>query len=196
MPRKAIPEERAQATQRATGRIRRRYKVQLNQRTKIRPGEKERISQIVIVLKLARYSHTQIGQIVGLSRGQVKELLEDPKVSEKLADLQRALPEAALDLLHGYTIEAVQTIAAIMRESEDDKITLQAAAEILDRAGVAKVSRTDSKVHRTTESKTTFSDDALVDRIRELPMEKQEEAAQMIEGIEAFLNTNEAKDSK
>jgi hypothetical protein len=186
LPRRVrTPEDRSKETEAGVTRIRRRYKKNLNLKTKLGPGEHEHLREMVIVLKLSRYSNNQIGAIVGLSRGQVGAFLKEPEVAERLAALRVALPQAALNLLHHYSIEAVQAIADVMRSSNDDKLVLQAAGEILDRTGIAKVSKSD--VHKVEEYKTTFTDDGIVDKLRELPVEKQEEAAQMMEQLEAFL---------
>jgi hypothetical protein len=192
-----VPEERAEAGQESVRRIRRRYKVALNKPKVYVLGEKEHVADMVVVLKLAGYSNTQIGRVVGISRGQVKDLLAEPQVAERLQELRTALPRAALDLLHGYTIEAVQAIVDVLRSSEDDALILRAAAEILDRAGIGKTSRTESSVHQTKEHKTTITaDEDVLKSLRELPAEKQEEAAQMMENLENFLKESTMKEEK
>jgi DNA-binding XRE family transcriptional regulator len=52
------------------------------------------------VLKLAGYTNSQIASAIGISRGQVREILEKPEVTEKLS-LRTRLPQAALDLDSG-----------------------------------------------------------------------------------------------
>jgi hypothetical protein len=192
LPRK-IPEDRASANKDSVKRIRRRYKTKMNVKSTILPGEKEHVKDMVIVLKLSRYSNNQIGSVVGVSRNQVKGILEETDVAERLQSLQENLPGAALELLQGYSIEAVQAIADVLRSSQDDGMILKAASEILDRTGVSKVSRSEASVHNVNESKTTIGADAdMLEQLRSLPPEKQEEAAQMIEGLENFLK-DEAK---
>jgi hypothetical protein len=182
------PEDRASANVESVKRVRRRYKKQMNVKSMITPGEKAHIKDMVIVLKLSRYSNTQIGSVVGISRGQVKEMLEEVDIAERLVSLRTNLPGAALELLQGYTIEAVQAIVDVLRVSQDDKIVLQAAGEILDRTGVAKVSKSEGVIHKTNENKTTIGADGdLLESLRQLSPEKQEEAAVMIENLEGFL---------
>jgi hypothetical protein len=161
------------------------------------PGEREHLVDMTIVLKLGGYSNTQIGSTVGISRGQVKELLEEPKTAERLTTLRTNLPGAALDLLHGYSIEAVQAIADVMRGTEDDGLILKAAAEILDRVGIGKVSKSEREIHNTNENKLTVgAEQGLLESLRELPPDRQEEAAQMIEGLENFIAESiEAEDA-
>jgi hypothetical protein len=146
---------------------------------------------MVLVLKLVNYSNTQIGQIVGISRNQVAAMLAEPSVAERLEELQKNLAGAAYDLLQTYLIEAVQTLVDVMRTETDNMIVLKAAAEILDRAGMPKASRTESKVDKTNTQETKLTaDEEMMAAFRELPPEKQEEAAQMIEGIQDFLESH------
>jgi hypothetical protein len=64
---------------------------------------------------------------------------------------------------------------------------LQAAAEILDRSGLPKASRTESKVHKTSEELTTITDDGIVEQLREASPEIQEKAAVLVEQLEGLL---------
>lgn len=188
MSARRTPEERAEIQKKSVKRIRRRYKVALNKKKVYSPGEREHLIDMVIVLKLGGYSNNQIGSSVGISRGQVKEILDEPKTAERLLDLRTNLPSAALDLLHGYSIEAVQAIADVMRSTEDDALILKAAAEILDRVGIAKVSKAEREIHNMNENRMTIgTEEGLLDSLRELPPDRQEEAAQMIEQLENFV---------
>ena len=188
MSARRTPEERAELQQKSVKRIRRRYKVALNKKKVYSPGEREHLIDMVIVLKLGGYSNNQIGSSVGISRGQVKEILDEAKTAERLLDLRNNLPSAALDLLHGYSIEAVQAIADVMRSTEDDALILKAAAEILDRVGIGKVSKSEREIHNLNENKMTIgAEEGLLDSLRELPPDRQEEAAQMIEQLENFV---------
>lgn len=188
MERKRTPETRAADSRQRVRRVRRRYKVNLNTRHKFLPGEQEHVAMTVVVLKLAGYSRAQIGSVVGISRGQVRQILEDPVIEERLILLRAKLPQAALELLQGYSIEAVQSIIAVMRESDDNGIVLKAAGEILDRAGLPKVTKQDK--HITAEEVTTFADDGIVERLREAPVQVQEQAASLIEQLEGLLAEN------
>jgi hypothetical protein len=152
-------EARAQARQVHLGTTRRRYKVDLKKKRNLLPGEVEHVGDMVIVLKLSGYSKSQIGRTVGISLAQVDEFLADPEISHRLVQIREALPQAALDLLQGYMVEAVQAIVMVMRESEDDKIILTAAGEILDRAGLSKASRQER--HQINEQRTVVTDDGL-----------------------------------
>lgn len=184
MPRENV-NRRASETRSDLDKVRRRYKLDTRKRKKILPGEQEHVENMVIVLKLAGYTKTQISRTVGVSVKQVREMLEKPDVADRLIALRAALPAAALDLLQGYSIEAVQAILYVMRSSEDETVILKAAAEILDRSGVAKASR--SERHQINEDRTTISDDGLLEKLRTAPVHVQEQAAKLIEGLENLL---------
>lgn len=186
MPRReSTPNKRAGESKQEAMRVRRRYKKNLLKSRKILPGERDHVIDMVLVMKLAGYTNTQIGRVIGISRNQVAEVLADPQVAEKLALLRSKLPQAALDLLEGYMIEAVQAIVDVMRSSEDDKLVLQAAAEVLDRAGLPKASKQER--HNVNEEAITVTDDGIVEKLREASPEVQEEAAQLVERLEALL---------
>lgn len=191
MPRRT-PEERTGSQRKQIQSIRRRYKTRLTTRKRYVVGEEDAIATTVAVFKVAGYSNVQIAKIIGISRGQVAEQLEHEKTQELLLLLRTNLTNAALELLESYTIEAIQALADVLRTSVDDNVRIKAAAEILDRAGIPKVSRSERKIEE--EQTTTFTDDGIVEAIRELSPEDQERAAQMIEELETFLTASAGKE--
>jgi hypothetical protein len=183
------PEMRARKKTAEATKVRRKYKKNLALSRKLLPGEKEHVADMVIVLRLAGYERSQIARVTNLGLSQVTALLAEPWVAEKLLTMRKALPQAALELLQDYMIEAVQTLVDIMRSSGDEKITLAAAGEILDRSGLSKASRQER--HQVTETRTTFTDDGIVEKLRTASPEVQEQAAQVIEKLEQLLSDNE-----
>lgn len=179
------PEGRVRAKTQAQMKVRRRYKKNTLLSRKLLPGEIEHVDDMVIVLRLAGYSQRQIAQTVGLSQTQVDQILDKPHVTDKLIEIRAALPKAALELLQGFMIEAVQSIVDVMRTSQDDKLVLQAAGEILDRSGLAKASRQERT--QITENRTVFTDEGIIEKLRSASPEVQEQAAQAIEALENLL---------
>jgi hypothetical protein len=179
------PEDRAEKRSQEISRIRRKYRKNVRIGRKILPGEAKHVEDMVIVLRLAGYNTTQIARSIGLSLDQVKSFLESPRVTERIVDLRNSLSQAALELLQGYMIEAIHTIVDIMRMSSEDKLVLQAAGEILDRAGIVKASRQERL--QVNEQRTVFTDDGIVEKLREASPEVQEQAAQLIEQMESLL---------
>lgn len=189
--RESTPNRRASEAKKDVTRVRRRYKKNVNRQSRLLPGEIPAVQNMVAVLHIAHYPKTQIARIIGISKQQVTEFLEDPAVSEMVITLRNGLPSAALDLMEGYMIEAVQAIVDVMRVSQDDAVVLRAASEILDRTGLAKVSKQER--HVTNEEQTTISDDGIVEKLREASPEIQEQAAVMIEGLQNLLATAAAE---
>lgn len=191
MPRNAsTPNARASDGKKRVASVRRKYKVDTKTKKKLLAGEIEHVSDMVLVLKLAGYNRTQISQTIGISRGQVAEFLDDEAAQAKLEKIRMALPAAALELLHGYMIEAVQTLMDIMRTSEDDATRLKAAESVLDRGGIPKASRKES-VNENNNNETTRVElgTDFAELIRNASPEIQAQAADMIEGLETLLKT-------
>lgn len=183
--RQSTPSTRASDGKKNVTSVRRRYKQNVLKSRKLLPGEIPHVIDMVLVLKLAGYTKIDMARVIGISRDQVSEILNAPDVTEKLTLLREKLPVAALDLLEGYMIEAVQVIVDVMRRTPDDKIALQAAADVLDRAGLPKSSKQER--HNLSEEQITVTDDGLVERLREASPEVQEEAAQLVERLESLL---------
>lgn len=183
------PENRAAKINADRDRVRRRYRKDTTRGRRIRVGEKEAVTNQVIIFTIAGYTPTQISRIIGISRGRVNGILDESETQALMAETIAGLTEAAANLLQSYSIEAVQAIADVMRASPEDGMILKAAAEILDRCGLPKASRTESKVHKTNENLTTFTDDGIVEQLREASPEIQEQAAQMMEQLETLLTT-------
>lgn len=191
------PEDRAAGLRAQEARVRKRYKANVSTKRKFTfEGEDELIKDMVVVLKLSNYTNTQIASIVGVSRGQVKTILADGNVQKKLISLKAKLPQAALELGRAYLIEAVQSVAHIMRTSNDEQVVLKAAAELFDRFGIPKVSRQESKTDPGDENEGHPVTPQLLDRLRQATPEIQERAAALQEmfqeGLDTLLNEGNA----
>jgi hypothetical protein len=192
--RSSVPDRRAADGKHEVAKIRRKYKVTLNKRHKLLPGEVRHVESMIVILKVAGYSQRQMAQVVGISKGQVKEILTKPEVSEEIVALRAAIPRAALELIQNYMIESIMTIVDVMRTEPDNKIVLAAAGDILDRGGMPKASRQER--HQVNEDRTTFTDEGLLERLREAPIEVQERAAVMIDEFEKLLTEHADKEEE
>lgn len=172
-----------------------KYRVNVKKRSKIElPKEQEIIEDTVVVLKVAHYPNTKIAQIVGISRGQVAEILKDPKVEKRVTLIAAQLPQAALSQLQSYMIEAVQWYVHIgrmnLREGGDHQLVLRAADAILDRGGAPKTSRQERKDEGGESPLTAIGrggrEDAF-EMVRNLPPELQERAASLYDALEDGL---------
>lgn len=183
--RASTPDRRAADAKRETVRIRRKYKVEIDKKTRLLPSEIPHVENMIVILKVAGYTRKQMASTIGISRGQVTAILAKPEISEEIGVLRSALPRAALELIQNYMIEAIMAIVDVLRSSSEDKMILQAAGELLDRGGIPKASRQER--HQVNEDRTTFTDEGILERLREAPVEVQEQAAKMIDEFEKLL---------
>lgn len=191
------PEGRAANLQKQTAKARKRYKVTTTKKRKFEfDGEEELVKDMIVVLKLANYTNSQIAMIVGISRGQVKVFLTDGNVQKKYLALKSKLPQAALELGRAYLIEAVQAVVHVMRTTDDETIILKAASELFDRFGVPKSSRVETTPDSPPTDDNPLSDPSLMARIRKASPEVQTALGELQEsflsGVEAILNRETA----
>lgn len=196
-----VPEEKAASLKKRTEKARKRYKVNITKRRKFTfEGEEELVKDMIVVLKLANYSNTQIAMIVGISRNQVALFLEDGNVQKQYMALKTRLPQAALELGRAYLIEAVEAVVHVMRTTDDESLILKAAAEIFDRFGIPKSSRveTTADLGSSEDTDSMISDPTLMERLRKAAPETQDAVAQLTdafhEGIAQLLEKETAND--
>lgn len=181
------PSSRAEVLKKQRTKARRQMAAKMNKGPKHRMmAEVEFRKDMAIILKIAGYTHEQIGASIGESKQTIFNWLHEPKIEAKFEALTQTLTESALSLLQTYTIEAVQTIVVIMRTSNNDKFVMEAAKEILDRGGIPKASRSISE--STSKSETEITDTTLLEKIRKATPEVQEQAALAIEQLENLLS--------
>lgn len=187
------PEERSEILDRANAKAKRGYKGDLKKRTKVSPAELEVMTDMLISLKLVGFSNSQCGAIVGLSRGQVKEITTDEKFQKRLMTLKTKLPEAAINLGRAYLVEAVQWVVHVGRTEKDNALVLKAAETLFDRFGIPKTSRNESKVENSGEPAVgTEIPKGVMDKLRTASPEVQAAIADLndsfLEGVERILN--------
>lgn len=152
------------------------------------PGELMWKQNMAIFLKIGipGISYSEIGARIDETKTTVKKwFLEDPYVREQYEVISKGLKDSALELMEFYAIEAVETLVLLMRFGEE-KIMLTSAVEILDRIGIAKLSKSEAQI--TSKRSHQWEDQSeLINEIRQLPPEKQEEAIAMLEGLQNML---------
>lgn len=157
--------------------------------TKRLPGEENFKKNMAIFLKIGvpGISYGDIGARIGETKTTVKKwFTDDPHVREQYEYIQANLKDGALELLQFYAIEAIETLVLLMRFGSE-KIMKESAVEILDRIGIAKLTKTESDIKNTREHKWADQTD-LIEEIRALPPEKQEEAIAGMEKLQALLS--------
>lgn len=190
--RASTPDTRASDAKKRVENVRRKYKVNTKSKKKLLDVEIPHVKTMVGILKVAGYSRVQIAKVIGISRGQVAEFLETEDVQKLIVDLREGLPAAAMSLMQGYMIEAVQAVVDVMRTSEDGAVVLKAAAEVLDRGGMPKQSRQERITDNTEREVVEFGGE-FVEMLRQASPEVQEQVASMFEGIENLLKQEAEK---
>jgi hypothetical protein len=151
--------------------------------------ERVRRQNLAVVLRAAGYSYPSIAASVGVQQTTVKNWFNiDKRVRELYDDLMIDVAQNGRMLLAAIALKSMEVLYEILEEETDNKIRLDAAKEGLDRGGYPKESRKENVSHVTAEQKTTFGALPEVAALRELPVDKQEEAAQLIERLEEMLN--------
>lgn len=152
------------------------------------PGEENQKKMLAIIYKLADpgMSYTAIAALIREPKTVVKRWFrEDAFVKEQYMDLQLALDKTALDAIQMYNLEAVMTLASLMRFGSE-KYMYEAAIAILDRGGAPKVSKQQGEFENTKKHKWD-DNQALIDQMRALPPAQQEEFAATIEKLENLV---------
>lgn len=193
MPPKKSPEERSEVLERAQARAKRGYRLKTKtDRKGVTENEIVVIKDMLVSLKLVGFSNEQCAAIVGLSRRQVKEIVGHPNFQRRLETLRTKLPEAAINLGRAYLVESVQAVAHVLRTEKDSALVLKAAAEMFDRFGIPKVSRTEAKTDPTPPENNDELSEDVMDKLRRANPETQEKIAALqesfSEGVERLLN--------
>lgn len=185
-----IEAERLALLHQEQGKARRR----LQHETKVKkksnlPGEELLKKNLAIYLKVGvpNISYNEIADRIGETRKTVKNWFKsDPLVREQYEFTLDNLREGAHKYMQTYSLEAVETLALLMRMGSE-KYMFESAISILDRVGVPKVERFENQNENI--SKHQWADrSALVEEIRKLSPEQQEEAIEVIEKLESLLS--------
>lgn len=188
------PEDRAEAVERAQRKAKKSYKTNLKRKTSVTDDELVVITDMLVSLKLVGYSNSQMGAIVGLSTGQTRVITSDPKFQSRLKSLREKLPQAAITLGQAYLVESVQAVMHVLRTESDNALVLKAAAEMFDRFGIPKLTKSEVKNETSPPVPTDLTGDAMT-KLREASPEKQEAIAALhesfAEGVNRILSEGE-----
>jgi hypothetical protein len=158
------------------------------------PGEENLKKNMAIFLKVGvpGISYKEISARIDETKTTVKKwFTEDPYVREQYELISKALKDSALELMELYAIEAVETLVLLMRFGSE-KIMMDSAVQILDRIGIAKLTKTEAEITNTKKHKWEDQSE-LLEQIRNLPPDRQEEAISVLEGLQKVLGGEEVE---
>lgn len=103
----------------------------------------------IMRLKLAGLTNTEVAQTVGCSTNTVSTHLNSPAVQEEFAKLQEAadihVVEGQRKLATAVEKATEVLINGVSKPSMDPKLQVKCATEILDRTGISRVTKTESR---------------------------------------------------
>ncbi len=185
--------------------IRRRYKSgkqwgAVGRKTRKKDGEELSPEEIgwkqaqFVFLRAADYSYAYVSDNLQVTQRTLRNWHEDEKIQARIAEVRDNMLDGALLLLKTYAIEAVEMLMEIARRTGDDKEAIHALVEVLDRAGLTKVNKSESNVHRSGEVHHT--DDRLLERIQKIPLEAQKKVAELMEMVEKVIDESSEEGDK
>lgn len=146
-------------------------------------------------LKAGGYSHTYIGEALGTTRGTVKQWFALPGMHDRVAEIQQDYIDGAVKLIKTYAIELFEMLVNIARDSDDDRIRIQAITEALDRMGLAKVNKSESAATVTKRNEVDLTDrSGIMAAMKEAPPEVQQEMAAKMDEVMAMAAEHTDKD--
>lgn len=161
------------------------------------PGEERYKKQMAVIWKVGvpGIGYDEIAARLGEPEPTVRRWFNSDVVVKEFYDwVLNNLKGATLSLLQTYALEAVETLALLMRFGQE-KYMFEAAKEILSMAGPPKTTRQEIETEST--KKHEWSDrDKMVEEIRKLPPEEQERAVAAMEKFEELLAANSPDGSK
>lgn len=149
--------------------------------------EREMKQEIACYLKAQDFSHSYIGDAVGVSRSTVASWFTNPelRLMERVATIRKDFINGTVKLLKSYLIEIVESLMDIMRTTTDEKLAVDIGFQILDRVGLSKVNKSQSVSAITNREELEVTDrTGLLGRAKNAPPHVQ---AKMAEAMETMI---------
>jgi hypothetical protein len=147
--------------------------------------------EIACYLKAQDFSYSYIGDAVGVSSSTVKRWFADEELalSARVAVIREDLVSGAIKLLKTYAIELIEGLMQIWRDTEDDELAMKLGLELLDRLGISKVNKSESKTAATLreEREVSITDrTGLLEAVGNMPPHVQSKMAEAMEQVTAL----------
>lgn len=142
-----------------------------------------------VFLKASDHSYRYISDVLGVTTRMVRGWFEDEPMKKKVLEVQADMIDGALKLLKRYSVEAVEILMDVARRARDTSDwseAIRAVEAVLDRAGLAKVNKSESQVVRTDRHETDISA-TMFDKLESLPVETQSKLAELAAEMERVV---------
>lgn len=138
-----------------------------------RPGEASKIEasqgvpdercRRVVAMLLAGYRHREVARREGWTPAELWEYLGQPHVRKYRYEMLVAARDATIASVVAHAEDAVRSLAGGLR-SDDERVRMEAARQILDRAGVVRTERIEQSHEVTAEASVVAALDAQLPR--------------------------------
>lgn len=148
--------------------------------------------ELFCYLKAQDFSYNYISDSLGISKDTMKKWAQEPEIRERVTEIATDFVEGAIKYARTYAIEMLEMLAEIARTTHDDKTAIMAITEFLDRIGLTKVNKSESKSAQTIreERSVDITDKTgFLDAIDQAPPHVQAQVAAKLE--EAFSLASE-----
>lgn len=145
-----------------------------------------------ILFRIGGYSNQETADILGYSLNTCINWGKDKLIREFRLEVESDLRGAARDYLDHLLPEILFTMADVMRNGKTERVRLDAAARLLDKALPAE---TVAKIQGDPNAPILYallkddSDKAIVDRVMDLSPDQKTEFAAAIEKLELLANS-------
>lgn len=142
-----------------------------------------------VFLKAGDHSYRYMSDVLGVTTRMVRGWFEDDEMKNRVVEVQNDMIDGAVKLLKRYSIEAVELLMTIARNANsrgDYSEAIKAVEGVLDRAGLAKVNKSESKL--TKEERVTHDTaEGFFDKFESLPVETQKQIADLMGRVEELV---------
>jgi len=149
--------------------------------------EREVAMELACHYKAASLTYKQIAERLQLTENIVKKWFQDQAMQEKSAKLVQDMIGNTIRFGQTQAFDMLEIIAEVARTSDDDKTAVQAACEYLDRVGLTKINKSESKsaaVVREEHEVTLTDKTGLLEALQEsAPPEVVSRAAELVDEL-------------
>jgi predicted transcriptional regulator len=141
------------------------------------------------ILRAGGSSTSQIGTTLGVTKRMVRRWFEDEAMQKMVAEIRKDITSGAIQAITNNLIEAAELLMQNARAAYKEGAfsdSIRAAAEVLDRGGLSKVNKSESKVKSEQEHTFTGTEE-FFDKFQALPVDTQREIAEHMAEVESLV---------
>jgi hypothetical protein len=137
-------------------------------------------------LKAVGWSWRYISDTINIQTGLVKAWADDEDFKTMVDKVAGDIVDGASEHLNRHAVEWAEMLAELARTTQDPAIKLRILEAGLDRVGLSKVNKSESKVTKNDRQEVAFSSE-FFERMEGLPIETQQRLAEMAAEMEEIM---------